>query len=133
MKDQGVLHPELARTLASAGHGDRIGLVDAGLPIAARTPRIDLGFSPGKPALLDVLDAVLGELRVEAYVIARESAHDAPWLVEALEQRLPEADVLWVTHEELKAEIREARSVIRTGECRPYANVLLQSGVDFSS
>jgi len=66
VKDHGVLHPELARTLASAGHGDLVGLADAGLPIPAHTPRIDLAFAPGKPQLLDVLDAVLTELYVEA-------------------------------------------------------------------
>lgn len=132
MKDRGVLHPELARTLASVGHGDRVGLADAGLPIPSVTPRIDLGFRPGQPALLDVLDAVLSELRVEAYVIAQESAHAAVWLVEALQLRLPTAVAIWVTHEDLKASTRDARVVVRTGEFRPYANVLLQSGVDFS-
>lgn len=131
MKDVGVLHPELARVLASAGHGDRVGLADAGLPIPPATPRIDLGFRPGQPALLDVLDAVLSELRVEAYVLAEESADAAGWLVEALGSRLPAARVIWVTHEDLKVATREARAMVRTGECRPYANVLLQSGVDF--
>ena len=131
MKDAGVLHPELARTLASAGHGDLIGLADAGLPIVPTTPRIDLAFAPGKPPLLEVLDAVLEELRVEAYVVAHESTDDAAWLLDALAERLPDAHVERVTHEGLKAMTRGARAVVRTGEFRPFANVLLRSGVRF--
>ena len=133
MKDHGVLHPELARTLASAGHGDLIGLADAGLPIPAHTPRIDLAFAPGMPRLLDVLDAVLDELYVEAYVVADESLEQAPWLLDALADRLPVAEVVRMPHEELKAATSGARTVVRSGEMRPYANVLLRSGVRFST
>lgn len=131
MKDHGVLHPELARTLASAGHGDLVGLADAGLPIPAHTPRIDLAFAPGKPQLLDVLDAVLTELYVEAYVVADESFEQAAWLLDALADRLPSAEVVRMSHEDLKAATSSARAIVRTGEVRPYANVLLRSGVRF--
>lgn len=132
MKSRGVLHPALSRALSETGHGDRIALADAGLPIPVATPRIDLAFAPGQPELLSVLDAVLSELRVEAYIVAEESGREAPWLLEALERRLPDAEVIRVTHEALKAATRDVRAVVRTGEFRPYANVLLQSGVDFS-
>lgn len=132
MKDRGVLHPTLSRTLAETGHGDRIALGDAGLPVPPATPRIDLAFAPGRPPLLEVLDAVLTELRVEAYVVAQESEHQAPWLLEALADRLPDAEMIVISHEQLKTAIHHARAVVRTGEFRPYANVLLQSGVDFS-
>jgi D-ribose pyranase len=131
VKDHGVLHPALARILAESGHGDRLALADAGLPIPPGVPRIDLAFAPGQPALLQVLDAVLTELRVEAYVVAEESESDAPWLIEALARRLPDARVIRVDHETLKDATTDAKAVVRTGEFRAYANVLLQSGVDF--
>lgn len=132
MKHRGVLHPGLARTLSELGHGERIALADAGLPIPATTPRIDLAFAPGQPPLLQVLDAVLSELHVEAYVVAEESRVQAPWLLEALAQRLPDAELIVVSHEELKVAAGHARAVVRSGEFRPYANVLLQSGVNFN-
>jgi len=132
VKERGVLHPALSRTLAETGHGDRIALADAGLPVPLATPRIDLGFAPGRPPLLEVLDAVLTELRVEAYLVAQESEHQAPWLLEALASRLPDAEVIVISHDQLKAATHRVRAVVRTGEFRPYANVLLQSGVDFS-
>ncbi len=132
MKGRGVLHPQLSRVLAETGHTDLLGLADSGLPLPATVERVDLGFAPGQPALLEVLDAVLSELRVEGYLLATESREHAPWLVEALAARLPAAGVAWVPHEELKARCRSARALVRTGEVRPFANVLLVSGVDFA-
>lgn len=133
MKDHGVLHPQLARVLAETGHTDLVGLCDAGLPVPTGVQRVDLAFAPGKPALLDVLDAVLDELRVEGYVLASETAVQAPWLVAALNERLPAAAVTWVDHADLKRRSAGARAIVRTGEVRPYANVLLVSGVDFDA
>ena len=133
MKERGVLHPQLGRVLAETGHTDTLGVCDAGLPIPDGPERIDLGYAPGQAPLLSVLDAMLSELRVEAYVLAEESRLHASWLVDALDERLPDADVRWVSHEELKAASRAARAVVRTGEFRPFANVLLVSGVDFDA
>ena len=65
MKRGGLLNPELARAVASLGHGDLIVLADAGLPTPRAVERIDLAFAPGKPSLLDVLEAVLAEMEVE--------------------------------------------------------------------
>ena len=133
MKDRGILHPRLAAVVASMGHGDLLGIADAGLPISLEVERVDLAFAPGKPGFLDVLGAVLAELRVEAYVLAEESREGCPRCVRALDESLPEAEAVWVGHEELKRLCRDARAVVRTGEVTPYANVLLRSGVDFSS
>jgi D-ribose pyranase len=133
VKDHGLIHPELATHVTRAGHGDLIGFGDAGLPLPTKVPRVDLAFAPGRPGLLEVLDAVLTEFRVEAYVVAEESFEQATWLLEALTTRLAHAERIVVSHEELKHRTHDARAMVRTGEVRPYANVLLRSGVDFSS
>ncbi len=132
MKATGLLHPELSAIIAGLGHGDLLGVADAGLPISPATLRVDLAFAPGKPAVQDVLDALLAELTVEAYVLAEESKAHAGWLVDFLAGRLPGAAVVWVDHETLKARCATARAVVRTGEFRPYGNVLLASGVPFA-
>ena len=44
---------------------------------------------------------------------------------------LPESEVVWTPHAELKRLSLSARGIVRTGEFTPYANVLLQSGVRF--
>jgi D-ribose pyranase len=131
MKDHGVLHPGLAAVLASMGHGDTLCVADAGLPIPHGVERIDLAFAPGRPGFAEVLAAVLGELRVEAYVLAEEAR--AGGIPELLRRALPGLEPTWVPHAELKAATAAARAVVRSGEFTPYANVLLRSGVDFSA
>lgn len=36
-----------------------------------------------------------------------------------------------ISHEDLKAMSKNARAIIRTGEYKPYANIILESGVEF--
>jgi len=138
MKRGAILHPELSRVVASLGHGDALVVADAGLPVPAGVPRIDLAFAPGKPPFLEVLEAVLAEMEVERAVVAAELATRAPaaW-AERLRARLaalPQvgaAGAAVVPHEELKRLTREARAVVRTGEFTPYANAILYAGVVF--
>lgn len=138
MKRGTILNPELSRIVASLGHGDLLVIADAGLPIPPGVPRIDLAFAPGKPAFLDVLDAVLAEVEVERATVAQELASGTPPpFVQQLERRLAalpkvaRRGVERVPHDELKRLTAQARAVVRTGEFTPYANVLLFSGVVF--
>ena len=133
MKQGGILHARLSGVVAEMGHTDLLCVADAGLPLPLGVERIDLAITRGRPAFLDVLDAVLAELTVEAYVLADEAREHRPELVGALADRLPEANAAFVSHEELKRRLAGARAIVRTGEVSPYANVLLQSGVDFSA
>jgi D-ribose pyranase len=132
VKARGIIHPRLAAVVAAMGHGDLLGIADAGLPVPLQVERVDLGFAPGKPEFLDVVRVILEELRVEAYVLAEQSREGCPEYVRVLEESLPEAEAVWVDHEELKRLTAGARAVVRTGEFTPYANVLLRSGVDFT-
>ena len=137
MKRGPVLHPELSRVLARLGHGDALVIADAGLPIPAGVERIDLAFAPGKPALLDVLDAVLSEMEVERATLATEVQSASPAFHERLNGKLASLPkvrargVEFVAHEELKRLSQRAVAVVRTGEFTPYANVVLWSGVVF--
>ena len=36
-----------------------------------------------------------------------------------------------IGHEEFKNMTKESKAVVRTGECTPYANIILKSGVVF--
>jgi D-ribose pyranase len=138
MKRGGILNPELSRVVASLGHGDAVVVADAGLPIPAGIERIDLAFAPGKPAFMEVLEALLGEMEVERAVLAAElQVATPPAFGQGLQRRLlalPRVQargVELVPHEELKRLTRGARAVVRTGEFTPYANVILYSGVVF--
>lgn len=132
MKDRGLLHPQLVRVVAELGHGDLLGIGDAGLPLPLGVERVDLAVVRGVPAFLEVARAILAEVRAEGLVFAEESRSACPELVEAVSALAPDATIEWVTHEELKVRSRSARAMVRTGEFTPYANVLVVSGVDFS-
>ncbi|MFJ9181309.1 D-ribose pyranase [Streptomyces sp. NPDC102360] len=129
MKKAGILNRHLAGALAELGHGDGVLVCDAGMPIPAGPRVVDLAFRAGVPAFAEVLDGLLDELVVEAATAAREVRDANPDTAELLQDRLKPLG--FVTHEELKALSAHARLVVRTGEARPYANVLLRCGVFF--
>ncbi|HXF70720.1 MAG TPA: D-ribose pyranase [Thermoflexus sp.] len=131
MKKRGLLNAPLSRVVAEMGHGDLLVIADAGLPIPPSVPRIDLAVRPGLPPFLDVLDAVLEELHVEKAIIATEMIERSPAMYSAVQQRLGSITIEQVPHEDFKAMTASARAVVRTGECTPYANVILVSGVIF--
>lgn len=129
MRRSGVWHPRLAHLIAGMGHGDLLVVADPGLPVPAGVEIVDLVYARGEPALLSVLRAVLGELVVEAAVLADELT-DAK-LVADLAGQLGEIPVTRVPHDEFKATAGTARVVVRTGEDTPYANIGLRAGVPF--
>src|SRR3989442_5236867 len=88
MKRGTLLHPELSRVIASLGHGDSLVIADAGLPIPAAVERIDLAFAPGKPAFMDVLEAVLAEMEGERAILAQEVKSASPVFHERLQGKL---------------------------------------------
>ena len=129
MKRTALLHADLSHAIASMGHGDMLVIGDVGLPIPNGPRRIDLALTPGIPAVADVLRVVLAELQVEKAVIATEAVERAQGLLPSWCQ-LPVAPAT-VSHEEFKRLTERARVVVRTGECTPYANVILVAGVTF--
>lgn len=131
MKKSGILNRHLAGALAELGHGDGVLVCDVGMPVPAGPRVVDLAFTAGIPAFADVLDGLLAELTVEAATAAREVRDANPQAARLLDDRFPEPALELIGHEELKARSAHARLVVRTGEARPYANVLLRCGVFF--
>lgn len=131
MKRRGVLHPELSRVLAALGHGDRLVIADAGLPVPPGVARIDLAVTAGVPGFFDVLRAVLEEMQVEAAVAAEELPLCSPEAHARLQQVLAGVSLRYVPHEEFKRRTAGAVAVVRTGEFTPYCNVELVAGVVF--
>lgn len=133
MKKSGILNKELNTLLASLGHTDTIVIADCGLPIPNEQARIDLSLVKGFPPFLSVLDAVVDELEIEAIVLAEEIKDQNPDLYESIRARMGGVPVQFVPHEQFKTMTKQAKAVIRTGEATPYANIILRSGVSFSS
>ena len=129
MKRTALLHAELSHAIATLGHGDMLVIGDVGLPIPNDPRRVDLTITPGISAVTEVLRVVLEEMQVEKAVIAieameRESGQLPTWC------QLPVTPQA-VSHEDFKRLTQQARVMVRTGECTPYANVILVAGVTF--
>ncbi|MFE7108860.1 D-ribose pyranase [Streptomyces sp. NPDC057575] len=129
MKKAGILNRHLAGALAELGHGDGVLICDVGMPIPGGPRVVDLAFRAGVPSFAQVLDGLLDELVVEGATAAHEVTEANPETARLLGDRLP--GLVHVSHDELKALSTGARLVVRTGEARPYANVLLRCGVFF--
>lgn len=129
MKKSGILNRHLAGALAELGHGDTVLVCDAGMPIPAGPRVVDLAFRTGVPSFAEVLDGLLAELVVEGGTAADEVREANPEAARLLRESLPALE--FVAHEEVKRRSAAARLVVRTGEARPYANVLLRCGVFF--
>ncbi|GAV44532.1 D-ribose pyranase [Streptomyces acidiscabies] len=129
MKKGGILNRHLAGAIAELGHGDGVLVCDAGMPIPDGPRVVDLAFRAGVPSFEDVLAGLLDELVVEGAVAAAEVREANPAADALLAGSF--AELAYVSHEKLKELSAGARLVVRTGEARPYANVLLRCGVFF--
>lgn len=84
MRPGRILHPELAKALATCGHTDIILVTDAGFPIPKDANRIDLGYYAGQADLLDILRMLRKEIFVEEVAFAPEVKTHHPALYKDL-------------------------------------------------
>ncbi|WP_347905291.1 D-ribose pyranase [Pseudomonas purpurea] len=134
MKKTPLLNVALSRLIASLGHGDMVVIGDAGLPVPPGVELIDLALTHGIPDFVSTVQVVLSEMQVESHVLAQEILVKQP-------SALPRLDALsaagelgrreLLSHDEFKLLSRQARAIVRTGECQPYCNIVLVAGVTF--
>jgi len=139
MKRGILLNSGITGTIAEMGHTDGLTICDAGLPINNSTKRIDLAVKAGIPSFADVLGTVLDELCVERVVLAEEIKSINPEGFRAISAMIKKYEeetgysvqMDFISHEEFKIQTGSTKAVIRTGEVKPYANIILYSGVVF--
>jgi D-ribose pyranase len=131
MKRHGILNRELLNLIGSLGHTDRIVICDAGLPIDKGVERIDLAVTKGVVKFMDVLKPVLEEAVFEQVILAHEITLKSPAMYQQIAEATQGMPMEFVSHDEFKKLTKSAKAIIRTGECTPYTNVILQSGVNF--
>ncbi len=132
MKKTKLLNAALSHLIAQLGHNDVVVVGDAGLPVPAGVPCIDLALMRGLPSMAQVLEALESEMQVERMVLAKETFFanqgELPGWLPSVWRELP---IEQVAHEVFKQRNAQARAVIRTGECTPFSNVMLVAGVAF--
>ncbi|WP_428243931.1 D-ribose pyranase [Gynuella sp.] len=135
MKKSRLLNSELSAVIARMGHMDEITVCDAGLPVPTAVSRIDLAVEHGLPSMLQVLDTVLSELKVESVILASECQSVSPefhqQLIDILAAQNYPIEINYISHEAFKQQTHESKAIVRTGEFTPYANIILKSGVVF--
>jgi len=133
-----LLHADLLHALAAMGHGDELVIADANFPAASVGRRVLHAAGASAPAMLD---AVLTVFPLDTFVrpaALTMAVADDP---EALPEPVREFAAVFTQHDLAEAEIghlergafyeraRSAFAVVRTGELRPYGNILLVKGV----
>ena len=139
MKKGTVLNSEVSSVISRLGHTDTLVVCDAGLPIPHSTTRIDLALTQGVPSFMQVLDVVTIEMQVEEAILATEIKQHNPQLHETLLGHIKQLQqhqgntikISYITHEQFKKNTADSQAVIRSGECSPYANIILCAGVTF--
>ncbi|RKD21411.1 D-ribose pyranase [Caminicella sporogenes DSM 14501] len=131
MKKGILLNSEIITEISKMGHTDKLVIADAGLPIPKDVKRIDISLIKGIPSFIETLDAVLKELKVESVIVAEEIKEKNPDIHNELLKKFSNIEIKYVSHEQFKKITESAKAVVRTGECSPYANVILESGVIF--
>lgn len=129
MKKYGILNSSISKVLADLGHTDQIIIADCGLPIPDHVKKIDLALKLGSPSFSEVFEVILENMYVEQAVIANEITEHNEQLENIINNSIN--NINYISHEELKKQSNVAKAIIRTGEATPYANVILQAGVNF--
>lgn len=130
-----LLHPDILRALAGAGHGSQVLIADGNYPASTGSPQtaahVYLNLAPGLVTATDALKAIASAIPVEAaHVMATADGSIPPIFAEF-------TDILGgMTLEPVerfafygKASEPSTCLVVATGEQRVYANILLTIGV----
>ncbi|EOT41824.1 D-ribose pyranase [Enterococcus columbae] len=131
MKKTTVINSDISRVIAQMGHFDLLAIGDAGMPVPMSTEKIDLAVTNGIPSFMDVLENVLTELAVQKIYLAEEIKTHNPEMLAKIKEAMPEIEVAFIPHSQMKQDLNRCHAFIRTGEMTPYANILLESGVVF--
>lgn len=131
MKKVGILNSDISRIVADMGHMDWLGIGDAGTPVPKETEKIDLAVHAGLPSFIDVLTEVLKELEVQKIYLAEEIKDQNPEQLRKIKEVLPDVEIEYIPHSQLKKDLKQSKAFIRTGEETPFSNVILESGVIF--
>ncbi|MGL2207719.1 D-ribose pyranase [Oenococcus oeni] len=131
MKKTTVINSEISSVIAGMGHMDWLGIGDAGMPVPLGTKKIDLALTKNLPSFIDVLKNVLIELEVQKIYLADEIKTKNPEQLQAIKQLMPNVEIEFVPHSELKKDLAKTHAFIRTGEMTAFSNIILESGVVF--
>lgn len=125
LKKTKILNPALLQAIAGLGQNDYLVISNAAFPVDAGIPVIDLSLVEGVPTLEQVLDVVASELELDSAITPSELPNADAACDEAIRNALEGKKRKEVMYEQVKVLAKHARAVVRTGDCRPYASIIL--------
>ncbi|MFI4925874.1 MAG: RbsD/FucU family protein [Vicinamibacteria bacterium] len=132
-----LLTPDLLHALASMGHGDEIAIVDANFPSASVGKRvIHVAGAGAHEVFAAVLEVLPLDTHASPAAFTMEVVGDATALPEPVadfaavmaDHDLADIEIGHLERQAFYERAREAFAVVRTGELRPYGNILLVKG-----
>ncbi|WMJ84129.1 RbsD/FucU domain-containing protein [Oscillospiraceae bacterium LTW-04] len=134
MRKQGCINPEIMKTLALCGHGDKILIADGNYPLDAKSgtaEKVYLGVAAGIPTVTQVLDAILCEINVEKAEVMLPEDGSTPDIFREFSDRLNGIALDALDRCAFYNACGEncVRLAVSTGEKRVYANILITVGV----
>ena len=129
MYKTGILNSEVSKLLSDLGHTDQIIIADCGLPVPEGVKKIDLALEFGKPSFIEVFNLIKTHMEIEQMTLAEEMMTQNTALYQTLS--VENIEIQTTSHEQFKVQSKTVKAIIRTGEAKPFANVVLTSGVLF--
>lgn len=133
-----LLHADLLHTLALMGHGDELAIVDGNFPAASVGRRLVQVAGATASATLEAvltvfpLDTVVAPAAFTMEVVGDPEAVPEPvreFAAAFTHHGLADAEIGHLSRAAFYERARGAFAVVRTGERRPYGNILLVKGV----
>jgi L-fucose mutarotase len=130
-----LIHPTILGVLGASGHGSGILIADGNYPFITRAnpaaERVYLNLMPGVLTVLQVLEAVVSAIPIEAAHVMTPDDGSEPSIYADFRRLLPGIEL--EKHKRFPfydlARGSDVSLVIATGEQRIYANILLTIGV----
>lgn len=130
-----LIHPEIARALAAAGHGSKVLLADANYPVATTAGKnacvVYLGLCPDRPTVTEVFDVISQVVPIEAAHAIMPDRGGEPAHYDEFRDRLGDIELRLLARHAFYGAVQsdDCALVIGTGDTRLYACLLLTIGV----
>lgn len=130
-----LIHPQILKALAAAGHGSKVLIADGNYPLSTHTAsgaqRVYLNLSAGLLSVTDIVTAVLTAIPVEAAQVMQPPDGSDTAIFADFRRLLSGLDLQGVQRFAFYdlAKQNDVALVIASGDQRLYANILLTIGV----
>lgn len=131
MKKNGIINSNISEILTNMRHTDTICISDLGLPCPDNVKSIDISLKMGSPSFIDVLEEVYKDLKIEHIILAEEIKTNNKDIHEKILKIFNDVSIDYISHSDFKKKTQNCKTIIRTGEATPYANIILQSACIF--